>query len=351
MCGRGCRVSLVPAVRLIITILCGTRAGQRLVVAEGDALRVGRTTKADFVIADDPTMSAIHFELRCGDETACIRDLQSRNGLFINGEPVDQAVLGDGDQIRAGRTFFDVCIHGELKPSSFADSDDETRAARCLDATRMTPPLRPAPSGPAPSGPAPTGPATWPVGTSPSVSGADGVLRDDQPPAFDSSTVGFSWPQDRLYAVVDGAVGQKLIQVARNRNLRSASLAGGEASGYLSAAPCLIEVSHDTEFMAAWHSLRDRGHGVLIESRVEFEELVVHLRGMDRPPEESSGPSSLRFYDPEQLYAWLKGCTPPEMSTFFGCLTSVVLPLDAGSRLLRLTKAHEDLAEEEVQAG
>ncbi|MGH7140671.1 MAG: FHA domain-containing protein [Pirellulales bacterium] len=158
-------MSLVPVMRLTITILCGTRAGQRFVVAGGDVLRVGRTAKADVVIADDPTMSAVHYELECTEEGGIIRDLQSRNGLFINGEPVADAVLADGDQIRAGRTFFAVSVHDALKPSSAEDSDDETRACGPLDATRMTAPMRPIPTEPIALPPA--GAAPVPDGAAP----------------------------------------------------------------------------------------------------------------------------------------------------------------------------------------
>lgn len=335
----------MPLVRLTITILCGTRAGQRFVVARGDVLRVGRTAKADVVIADDPTMSAVHYELECTEEEGAVRDLQSRNGLFINGEPVAQAVLADGDQIRAGRTFFAVSVQEALKPSSFEDSDDETRASSPLDATRMAAPVRPIQE-----------PEPLPLGDSASVPDSAGpASHDGEARTLDESTIGLSLKEkrsnssDRLYAVVDGVVAQSLVQAAQRAKLRSESLARAGSSPYLNAvAPYLIEVSHDSEFTALWHSMQVRSPGILIESRAEFEELLVHLRSIFCRRDELGRPCFFRFYDPDQLYAWLKTCNSPQVASFFGCLTSVVLPLDAGTRLLRLTNSQEELAEEEV---
>jgi hypothetical protein len=334
-------------VRLTITILCGTRAGQRFVVAGGDVLRVGRTAKADVVIADDPTMSAVHYELQCTDNEALVRDLQSRNGLFINGEPVVEAVLADDDQIRAGRTFFAVSVQGASKTSPCDDPDDETRASSPLDATQMTAAVPAIPTVSVPL-----------AGTTAVPCGAGPTSQEREARTFKGSTIGLNLRErrsnrsDRLYAVIDGAVAQSLLQAAQRGELRSESLARAGSSPYLNAvAPYLIEVSHDCEFTALWHSMQTRSPGILIESQAEFDELAVHLRSIFCRRDELGRPSYFLFYDPDQLYAWLKTCNSPQVASFFGCLTSVVLPLDAGARVLRLTNSHEELAEEEVQAG
>lgn len=80
-------------------------------------------------------MSALHFELECAETATFARDLQSRNRLFLNGEPVTEAVLVDGDQLRAGRTYFSISIANPLGPAIAPDFADETRAPGPLDAT------------------------------------------------------------------------------------------------------------------------------------------------------------------------------------------------------------------------
>lgn len=53
----------------------------------------------------DPWMSGAHAELILEDETVSIRDAGSRNGTFVNGEPIDRRTLADGDLVECGHTL------------------------------------------------------------------------------------------------------------------------------------------------------------------------------------------------------------------------------------------------------
>jgi FHA domain/Zinc-ribbon containing domain len=65
--------------------------------------RVGRSLSAD-VRFDDPTVSRRHaLVYREPDGGARILDDRSLNGVFVNGERVELAELGDGDEIAIGR--------------------------------------------------------------------------------------------------------------------------------------------------------------------------------------------------------------------------------------------------------
>ena len=98
---------------LVLEIRSGSLLGQRTKVEPGHALRVGRTSRADLVILDDTHMSSVHFVVECDAKGCVLRDLNSRNKTFLNGEEVGAAALKHGDMILAGETTFLVQIVDE----------------------------------------------------------------------------------------------------------------------------------------------------------------------------------------------------------------------------------------------
>lgn len=75
---------------------------------EGQALelragvnRVGRSPECDFSI-DHPTVSTIHCEFIVSAEGVLMRDCQSTNGTFVNGDPVTEARLLPGQTVTLG---------------------------------------------------------------------------------------------------------------------------------------------------------------------------------------------------------------------------------------------------------
>jgi pSer/pThr/pTyr-binding forkhead associated (FHA) protein len=72
-----------------------------------DRLRisVGRATTNDVAVPSDPELSRLHCVLEAIGDEWCVRDLNSSNGTFVNGERLwhDQP-LHNGDEIRVGRT-------------------------------------------------------------------------------------------------------------------------------------------------------------------------------------------------------------------------------------------------------
>lgn len=65
------------------------------------ALTFGRSGEADIQIPDNK-VSRIHAEIRPWAGDYIIKDLKSRNGILVNGESVDVAILKSGDTIRIG---------------------------------------------------------------------------------------------------------------------------------------------------------------------------------------------------------------------------------------------------------
>ncbi len=80
-----------------------------------DAYTIGRESGNDIVIAD-ASISSRHARISRTPEGFTIEDLGSRNGTFVNGEPVKQVVaLNDNDIIRLGKILFTFNLAAELK--------------------------------------------------------------------------------------------------------------------------------------------------------------------------------------------------------------------------------------------
>lgn len=86
-----------------LVIVNGVRAGMAFPL-QGNVLTIGREPGRDVQIDFDPTVSRRHARLeRQGDQWVLI-DEGSRNGSFVNGQPVQQRVIQAGDVLRFGNT-------------------------------------------------------------------------------------------------------------------------------------------------------------------------------------------------------------------------------------------------------
>jgi pSer/pThr/pTyr-binding forkhead associated (FHA) protein len=75
----------------------------------GDELTVGRGGGCGIVLADDQFVSTVHARVfRRGDDVF-VEDLGSRNGTFVNGQPVDGTMrLRRGDRVQFGQTVAEL---------------------------------------------------------------------------------------------------------------------------------------------------------------------------------------------------------------------------------------------------
>jgi pSer/pThr/pTyr-binding forkhead associated (FHA) protein len=72
-------------------------------ILPGGVRTIGRATGADFIV-DAALVSRVHCRLTAlPDGELEVRDLDSTNGTFVNGERVDRARLADGDRLQVGR--------------------------------------------------------------------------------------------------------------------------------------------------------------------------------------------------------------------------------------------------------
>jgi pSer/pThr/pTyr-binding forkhead associated (FHA) protein len=74
----------------------------------GTVKTVGRATRADFIL-DAHLVSRVHCRLTASkSDQLVIEDLDSTNGVLVNGQRVVRQVLKTGDVVTIGRVEFDV---------------------------------------------------------------------------------------------------------------------------------------------------------------------------------------------------------------------------------------------------
>jgi pSer/pThr/pTyr-binding forkhead associated (FHA) protein len=84
-------------------------------ILPGVARTIGRSTGADFIL-DAALVSRVHCQLLAlRDGELELRDLESTNGTYVNGERVERARLVSGDRVRVGRVEL-VALRDEEGP-------------------------------------------------------------------------------------------------------------------------------------------------------------------------------------------------------------------------------------------
>ena len=77
----------------------------------GQAVVVGRSNRADYSLRFDRSVSSRHLRLECDEGRITMKDLNSTNGSFLNGEAVTKAELQQGDVFRIGDCEFRVVVN------------------------------------------------------------------------------------------------------------------------------------------------------------------------------------------------------------------------------------------------
>jgi pSer/pThr/pTyr-binding forkhead associated (FHA) protein len=97
-------------VEVTLEVKTGPLAGTRVPLHSGQLLVVGRAPTADLSLPHDSFVSSVHFALEAQTRGCHLADRNSSNGTFLNGARVTEAMVRDGDEIRAGQTTFVVHI-------------------------------------------------------------------------------------------------------------------------------------------------------------------------------------------------------------------------------------------------
>ena len=113
------RSSESPAVRrFLLTVVEGPGAGT-VWDSVSDACSIGSHPSNDFNL-DDPTVSRFHCEIRVGPKGARVKDLDSTNGVLVDGVQVAEGYLRGGSLLRLGRAVvrFDYSTDSNRLPVS-----------------------------------------------------------------------------------------------------------------------------------------------------------------------------------------------------------------------------------------
>jgi Nif-specific regulatory protein len=89
----------------------GPRNGQTVTLDDGE-LSFGRDA-SNHVHLEDRALSRRHCLISARDEICTIQDLQSLNGTFVNGRPIREHVLRDGDEISIGGSVIMFLARGK----------------------------------------------------------------------------------------------------------------------------------------------------------------------------------------------------------------------------------------------
>jgi pSer/pThr/pTyr-binding forkhead associated (FHA) protein len=85
----------------MVVVTRGPIAGSRFPLHQAVA-SAGRDPRGD-IFLDDVTVSRRHAEFRSERGELQVVDIDSLNGTYVNGRPIDSAVLTNGDEIQMGK--------------------------------------------------------------------------------------------------------------------------------------------------------------------------------------------------------------------------------------------------------
>jgi pSer/pThr/pTyr-binding forkhead associated (FHA) protein len=91
-----------PQGSALLVVKRGPNAGARFPLDQA-IMTAGRQPNSD-IFLDDTTVSRQHAQFfRCVNAEFRVVDVGSLNGIFVNREPVDSAVLANGDEVQIGK--------------------------------------------------------------------------------------------------------------------------------------------------------------------------------------------------------------------------------------------------------
>lgn len=97
---------------LRLRVVGGPDIGRTFEFVDRVRLLAGRAPDAHVRVQRDAAFSRHHYIIELDGDRACVRDLASRHGTFVNGLRVDEADLHPGDEIKGGGTTVRVEVIG-----------------------------------------------------------------------------------------------------------------------------------------------------------------------------------------------------------------------------------------------
>lgn len=287
--------------RVVLEILDGPLAGRTVEMSPGESVSVGRTAKSQLMLPHDNFLSGLHFLVEFTQTGVVLRDCNSSNGTWVNGDRVTERALNDGDQISAGQTRFRVF------PETAEEAD--RRSSTVLFAVPKF---------------------------------------QEQTGVHNIESLTFAPEQQRvldylkqlpspLFAILNAAVEQHVPHFL---------LGSGEPFQFLSEGlaidqmqPPQVYLAQFTPSSALLPRLLKEGWGkpwiTFVTSPHPAPDVANHLRNLMIVSTPDHRPFYFRYYDPRMLQLLLPSFTPQELVQFFGPLQTILIadPADS-SRLL-----------------
>lgn len=94
-----------------LIMISGKNVGNKFSLDQ-DRYIIGRGTKAHIPL-DEHTVSRRHAELMLRGSQVIIKDLKSKNGIYVNDVKVSGSILKDGDIVRVGSVVFKFIAGGK----------------------------------------------------------------------------------------------------------------------------------------------------------------------------------------------------------------------------------------------
>jgi Domain of unknown function (DUF4123)/FHA domain len=274
----------MDAPRCIVEIRFGKLAGTKAVIAPGSALRVGRAERAGLVVAHDGKMSLVHFEIGWDGKRCTLRDLESLDGTRLGGAVVKQGDVPHGGWVQAGETDFLVYREGYTTPP--ASVEGEEAAPDAAESERRE-----------------------------TAEEALAALREDA-------------LREPLYAVVDGARVDRILELLREHVEPHQSLYEGEEGESLAdAAPHLVGPMQGDS--ALLEKLVKEGWGkrwgIWCTSQEPFREVRRHFRRFLMVELEDTGDKVyFRFCDPGVLVTFMEAASEDQKQSLLSSLTNLM---------------------------
>jgi len=103
-------VESLPEGAALLVVKRGPNAGSRFLL-DHVTTSAGRHPESD-IFLDDVTVSRRHAEFRRDAGEFVVVDVGSLNGTYVNREPVDTAVLANGDEVQIGKFRLVFLVRG-----------------------------------------------------------------------------------------------------------------------------------------------------------------------------------------------------------------------------------------------
>ncbi|MBZ5632955.1 MAG: DUF4123 domain-containing protein [Acidobacteriia bacterium] len=291
---------------VILEAVSGPVLGRRIEVRGGSILRLGRTGKSDYAIAEDGYLSGLHFSVECDGAQCRIRDLGSSNGTFVNGSRITEQVVQEGDSVVAGGSTFR--IHVDALPEITGVGLPRLRTA-----------------------PTPLSVSTQTISEA-GYSPAETVLLN----ALYASG-------EQVFAVVDAS-----------RDSRIPAFLDAAGEKHLTIGETAFLVSLPAEARLVHVLIKDgwgRGWGFYGTSRAGLERVHAHFTSFVSLRTSSGAAMTFRFWDPRVLRALVPVMPQEEADAFFGPCERMIVEAERPAMALEFSRAPRGPRQQTIKLG